>query len=191
MLERIRNPENRLYISAIIGLLALGAILGCLFLYEVFIVPQQTSPLPGLAPKALSPNAVENTDLTPTVLAPTLTAPVFIASETATLQVSKKIKKSPTAGVETSAGQSCNYSSAALNNTLPPVPSGSWSPIEHYVCNNGYWEIGTRDVIDKKTGDWGQDGVPEKILIKYDSSGNIVERIFLDPDGNQISGPKN
>jgi hypothetical protein len=73
---------------------------------------------------------------------------------------------------------------------LAPAPSGSWSPIKHYFCDNGYWDIGKGDVVDRKTDGWGQDGVAEKILIKYDSGGIIADRIFIDPEGQQFSGPK-
>ena len=121
---------------------------------------------------------------------------MLFRSESSTVSPSLEILKSPTAKVKRTtkvkptASQSCNYSSPGLNQTLPPVPSGSWSPIEHYFCDNGYWEIGKFDLVNRKTGVWGQDGVPEKILIKYDSDGKIADRIFIDPDGKQFSGPQ-
>jgi hypothetical protein len=189
--DRVRNPKNRLYLGAGIALLALAWIVGCLVLYQFIRGTQDTTPQLVLAPKALATMTLE---------------PAFISSETATLPVAQEIITAPTAkaakvkptakvkpkaSVKSTAGQSCDYSSPGLNQILPPVPSGSWSPIEHYVCNNGYWEIGTADVVDRKTGGWGSDGVAEKILIKYDSDGNIADRIFIDPDGNPFTGPKN
>jgi len=178
--DRLSSPENRIYVGALVGLLALIGIVGCLVLYQFMKAPQATAPQLVFAPK----------DLATMTLEPTVSAPTIKPSETSTLPVPKKIIKAPTAKVKPKAGQSCNYSSPGLNQILPPVPSGSWSPIEHYVCENGYWDIGKSDVVDRKTGGWGQDGVQEKILIKYDSSGNIADRIFIDPEGNQFSGPK-
>jgi hypothetical protein len=190
--ERLRSPENRIYLGAFVGLLAITGIVGCLVLYQ-FIKAPQTTPALVFAPKALVTMTVE---------------PSFIPAETATLPVQQEIFVAPTAKVKATArvkatakvkataranatsGQSCNYSSASLNQILPPAPSGSWSPIEHYFCDNGYWEIGKFDIVDRKTGAWGQDGVAEKILIKYDSGGMIADRIFIDPEGQQFSGPK-
>jgi hypothetical protein len=185
--DRLRRPENRIYIGAFVGLLALTGIVGCLVLYQFIKAPQETIPQLVVAPKALATMPVE----------PTITAPAIIFPETSTTPAPQQNKKAPTARVKhtsrpkSAAGQSCIYSSPRLNQTLPPAPSGSWSPIEHYFCNDGYWEIGQGDVVDRKTGAWGWDGVPEKILIKYDSDGNIVDRIFIDPEGKQFSGPKN
>ena len=186
--DRLRSPENRLYVGAGVGLLAIILIAACLVLYQFIKAPQETTPQPVMAPTALATLALE-----PTLSAQVfiLSTQVFILSATPTLPVPQEIFVSPTASVVQAAGQSCNYSSPSLNKTLPPAPSGSWSPIEHYFCDNGYWDVGKRDVVDRKTGDWGQDGVPEKILIKYDRDGKIVDRIFIDPEGEQFSGPKN
>ena len=178
--DRLRSPENRLYMGVGVGLLAIAVMVGCLVLYQFIKAPQETTPQLVLAPKALATMTLE----------PTLTAPAFILSETSTLPIPQKNIKTPKATVKPTASQSCNYSSPRLNQILPPVPSGSWSPIEHYFCDNGYWDIGKGDVVDRQSGGWGQDGVVEKILIKYDSAGNIADRIFIDPDGNQFSGPK-
>jgi hypothetical protein len=184
--DRLRSPENRLYLGVAVGLLALTMIVGCLVLYQ-FIKPSQAATPPlVLAPKDLA--------LTPTE--PILTEPAIVLAETSTVPAPKKIVKAATARVKATAkvkpkaGQSCIYSSPGLNQVYPPAPSGSWSPIEHYFCDNGYWDIGKGDVVDRNTGAWGQDGVLEKILIKYDSNGNIADRIFIDPDGDQFSGPK-
>jgi hypothetical protein len=184
--DRLRSPENRLYVGAFVGLLAMSVIVGCLVLYQFINGSQVTTPPLVLAPK----------DMATMHLEPTLSAPAFVISETSTLPVLKKIIKAatakvkPTAKVKSTAGQSCIYSSPSLNQTFSAAPCGSWSPIEHYFCDNGYWDIGKADVVDRKTGGWGQDGVPEKILIKYDESGNIADRIFVDPGGKQFSGPK-
>ena len=184
--DRLRNPENRLYLGVGVGLLAMTMIVGCLVLYQFIKGAQGTTPQLVLAPK----------DLATMTLEPILTEPAFVLSETSTQPVAKKIIKAPTARVKptakakSTAGQSCIYSSPGLNQIFSPAPSGSWSPIEHYYCDNGYWDIGKGDVVDRKTGGWGQDGVAEKILIKYDSDGNIADRIFIDPDGDQFSGPK-
>ena len=191
MIDRLRSPENRLYISAGVGLLAIAVIAGCLVLYQFIKAPQETTPQSVLAPTALASTALVPTALATMALEPTLSAPVFTLSETPTLPVPQEIFISPTASVEQTASQSCNYSSPKLNEILPPVPSGSWSPIEHYFCDNGYWDIGKRDAVDRKTGDWGQDGVSEEIYIKYDRDGKIIDRIFIDPGGKQFFGPKN
>jgi hypothetical protein len=176
--DQLRSPENRLYVGIAVGLLVIVGIASCLVIYSFFIAPRVTTPQPVLAPKAAATMTLEPT------------AAAFELSETSTPPVQRKVVKAATARVEPTAGQSCHYSSASLNEKLPPVPSGSWSPIEHYLCDNGYWDLGKHDVIDRKTGDWGQDGVPEKILIKYGSGGNIADRIFVDPEGKQFSGPK-
>jgi hypothetical protein len=184
--DRLRRPENRVYLGAFVGLLALTGIVGCLVLYQFIKAPPAAAPPLLLAPKALATMTLN---------------PIFLESETATLPVAEEIfaaptarpkataKAKPTARPKATTGQSCYYSSAGLNQTLSPAPSGSWSPIEHYYCNNGYWEIGEGDVVNRKTGGWGQDGVAEKILIKYDSAGNIADRKFIDPDGDQFTGP--
>jgi len=184
--DRLRSPENRLYLGVAVGLLALTMIVGCLVIYQFIRGTQEATPQPVLAPKALATMLSE----------PTLSAPTSISSETSTLPVPKKVVKAPTvkvkptAKVKATAGQSCIYSSPSLNQIYSPAPSGSWSPIEHYFCDNGYWDIGKGDVVDRKTGGWGQDGVAEKILIKYDRDGNVAGRIFIDPDGEQFSGPQ-
>ena len=185
--DRVRSPENRLYLGAFVGLLLLVAIVGCLVLYQFIRGTQNTAPQLLLAPKALASVTLE----------PILTESILGAAETSTPQAPKKVvKKTATVKVKAkitkkaSAGESCIYSSPGLNQIFSPAPSGSWSPIEHYFCDNGYWDIGKGDVVDRQTGGWGQDGVVEKILIKYDSAGNIADRIFIDPDGNQFSGPK-
>jgi hypothetical protein len=193
MIDRLRSPENRLYIAAVVGLLVIAVIVGCLVLSQLVKAPQETTPQQVLAPTALTTMTLEPTFPAPAII---LSTPVIILTETPTLPIPQEIFISPTASgeptgkLETTGSQSCNYSSASLNNKLPPVPSGSWSPIEHYFCDNGYWDIGKRDMVDRKTGDWGQDGVPEKILVKYDSGGKIADRIFIDPEGEQFSGPK-
>jgi hypothetical protein len=186
--DRLRSPGNRLYLAVIVVLVAMTGIVGCLVAYQFIRGTQAATPQLVLAPNALATMTA----------GPTLTAPALVFSETSTVAAPQpKVIKAATAKVKPTArakaadGESCNYSSLSLNQTLPPVPSGSWSPIEHYVCDNGYWEIGTADVVNRKTGGWGSDGVAEKILLKYDSNGNIVDRIFIDPDGNEFAGPKN
>jgi hypothetical protein len=185
--DRLSSPENRLYLGIFVGLLAMTAMVGCLVLYQFMKAPQPTTPQLVLAPKTLATNPLE----------PTSSALTFIATETSIVPTPSEILTAPTAKVKSTArvkppaGQSCNYSSLSLNQTLPPVPDGSWSPIEHFLCDNGYWDIGQGDVVDRKTGAWGQDGIAEKILIKYDSNGQIADRIFVDPEGKQFSGPKN
>jgi len=187
--NRLRDPENRPFVVVFVVLLVMTLIVGCLVLFQFISASRQTALPLIIVPKALATMPVQPTAI--------VTAPAIILSETSTLPAPQKIIKAATAKVKATAkpkpetGQSCYYSSAALNQTLPPVPSGSYSPIEHYSCKNGYWEIGTSDVVNRITGAWGQDGIPEKILIKYDSSGEIADRIFIDPEGNQFSGPKN
>ncbi len=190
MIDRLRSPENRPIIALGAVLLTTIMIAACLVLYQLIRAPQGTPPQPVLAPTAV---------LATLTLEPTISAPVIILStpeltltvtETPTQPIPQEIVASPTATMAPAANQSCIYSSPELNNILPPVPSGSWSPIEHYFCDNGYWDIGKRDLVDRITGDWGQDGVPERILIKYDRSGNIADRVFIDPEGKQFSGPK-
>ncbi len=180
--DRLGSSQNRLYVGGFVGLLALTGMVGCLVLYQFINAGRNTAAPLDLAPKAVEITAAELT---------------FVPVETATLEAAQELfiepapTRKPTAKPKPTAGASCYYSSAWLNQDLEPVASGSWSPVEHYLCKNGYWEIGEGDVVNRKTGGWGQDGVVEKILIKYDSNGNIADRIFIDPDGNQFTGPKN
>jgi hypothetical protein len=184
--DRLRGPENRPFVVVFALLLVMTLLVGCLVLYQFFIAPRQTTPQLAAAPKALATNPVE----------PTPSGLTSIPTETATVSARLQVLKAPTAKVKRTArpkptaGQGCIYSSPGLNQIFSPAPSGSWSPIEHYFCDNGYWVIGTLDVVDRKTGGWGQDGVAEKILIKYDSDGTIADRIFFDPQGEEFSGPK-
>jgi hypothetical protein len=181
--DRLRQPENRIYVVAGALLLVVTLIVGCLVVYQLIKASSESAQPLLIAPKAVATMTLELP----------FTAPELILSETSTAPVAKKIaptaRPKPKAKVKPTAGKSCYYSTLRLNQVLPPVPSGSWSPIENYLCNDGYWEIGEGDVVDRKTGDWGRDGVPEKILIKYDSDGKIADRIFIDPDGDQFSGP--
>jgi hypothetical protein len=184
--DRLTSPENRIYLGVAVGLVALTMIVGCLVLYQFIQSTKATAPPLVLAPK----------DLPTITLGPISTDPALVLAETATPAVVKKVVKAATARVKpkatkkASGGESCIYSSPGLNQVYPPAASGSWSPIQHYFCDNGYWDLGKSDVVIRATGGWGQDGVAEKVLIKYDSAGNIADRIFIDPDGNQFSGPK-
>lgn len=189
MIDQLRSPENRPIITVGVVLLVTIVIAACLVLYQLIRTPKEIPPQPVLAPTALATLALEPTVSAPVIILST-PEPTVTLTETPAQPIPQEIVASPTAAVVPAASQSCIYSSPELNNILPPAPSGSWSPIEHYFCDNGYWDIGKRDSVDRQTGDWGQDGVLEKILIKYDRSGNIADRIFIDPEGKQFSGPK-
>jgi hypothetical protein len=165
--------------------LIITLIVSCLVFYQLIKPPSGATQLLVSEPKAIATMTLE----------PILTEPEFILSETSAPPEPEEILVAPTAKPKPKAkvkptGQSCYFSSLSLNQALSPVPSGSRSPIENYLCDDGYWDIGKGDVVNRKTGDWGQDGVPEKIYIKYDSNGKLADRIFIDPDGEQFSGPK-
>jgi hypothetical protein len=79
--ERLRSPENRIYLGAFVRLLAITGIVGCLVLYQ-FIKAPQTTPALVFAPKAFVTMTLEAT---------------VIPAETATLPVQQEIFVAPTA----------------------------------------------------------------------------------------------
>ena len=86
------------------------------------------------------------------------------------------------------AGEACYYSDAGINQAATPIPDGAFSRYQGYRCDNGYWDIGTGDWVDK-TGDWGKDGVLERAFTKFNRDGVEIDRMFFDLQGNRIPGP--
>ena len=190
MLERIKSiisdfePRNLTARDAVVvfGVIALiiicgggGALLISKLSQRKNILPPVPSPSSEPAPTSFL-QAVEAlstaTSLASTV-APTI-APKVIYEEVNT----------PTRPI----GESCKYSEARINNVATPIPDGGYSEYQGYWCDNGYWDIGTGDWIDK-SGNWGKDGSLEKALIKFNEEGVVIDRIFFDLHGNKIPGP--
>ncbi|MDO8487742.1 MAG: hypothetical protein Q7S31_00310 [bacterium] len=89
----------------------------------------------------------------------------------------------------TSVPESCMYS--APYQYLSPLPSGEYSPFQHYYCSEGFWDAGEMDAFkwNPRWGyDWGEDGVLEHVYIKYGPNGKVADRIAF-RDGIQIDVP--
>jgi hypothetical protein len=85
-------------------------------------------------------------------------------------------------------GEACIYSGAWINIGSTPIPDGGFSAYQGYWCDNGYWDIGIADWVDR-AGNWGNDGLLERALIKFNRQGVIIDRLFFDLNGNRVPGP--
>lgn len=122
--------------------------------------------------------------------APTAVLQAFEAQPTPTppLPTAEIVVPEPTHTPTRRAGEACYYSDARINQAATPIPDGAFSRYQGYRCDNGYWDIGTGDWVDK-TGDWGKDGVLERAFTKFNRDGVEIDRMFFDLQGNRIPGP--
>jgi hypothetical protein len=194
MLDRIRSiindfePGNLTTRDALVGLGVIAAILLC---GGGVILVSLLSPRKNIAPTTV-PSPTSASVSTPLFQAlqaqPTTTPPAPTIAPTLTSTVVPIVILAPVDTPTRQIGESCIYSDAWINSVATPIPDGRFSAYEGYLCDNGYWVIGIGDWVNK-AGDWGKDGSLEKMLIKFNGEGLVIDRIFFDLSGNKIPGP--